>query len=130
MGGDTSLVRYDGLYRAPSETKGFSSYLRFFPDGSAVVTTSSGSAQEVSRWLTKGWSAGDSQTTGRFRIYGDFIRIGIEITHGVNPPPNSTINCGGRIRGGRLCLRCESAPIEHVSEREYEFIQVEGLSDE
>ena len=31
---------------------------------------------------------------------------------------------------GRLYLRCEAAPIPHVSEREYEFVSVNGLSDQ
>jgi len=46
------ILRFDGIYQS-DRRQNYWSYLRFYEDGTAIAVSSTGSPQEVARWLTK-----------------------------------------------------------------------------
>ena|SRR5438094_5595593 len=50
-----STLRFDGFYRfnVPTNVGAMTSYLRFYPDGVAVATTTPGTLRDVTKWLNR-----------------------------------------------------------------------------
>ena len=46
-------LRFDGLYCHPDQSRLFTEYLRFYPDGVVLSTSSTGTPRQVTRWLRR-----------------------------------------------------------------------------
>ena len=60
---DTGKLRFDGLYALPE--KGFTTYLRFFPNGKVVGANSTGDKDSVMQWLDE-----EFENSGQYRVWG------------------------------------------------------------
>ena len=108
-------VRLDGLYQAKREGEGYSKYLRFFADGSVIGVSSTGSAQEVSKWFTKEWAVERFAAEGRFTISGAQITF-------QDKDRDGTVDYSGEIQGDRLVLKSHSQINDKRGVGEFEFV--------
>jgi len=67
---EAGKLRFDGLYALPQ--KGFTSYLRFFPNGKVVCANSSGDKESVMRWLDE-----EFENSGHYLVWDDNIEFNI-----------------------------------------------------
>src|ERR1017187_6365813 len=68
----TSDVRTDGLYQAVFGGDNGYGYLRFFSDGSVLSVTSTGTPDQVAKWMKKG---SDVVSNGKADIQGSNIKF-------------------------------------------------------
>lgn len=72
---DSSPVRYDGLYSSgarENENTGdkYTSYLRFYEDGTVISVSTSGTAKQIKEWFKKGH---ENVSKGKYTIEGKNI---------------------------------------------------------
>jgi hypothetical protein len=90
--------RTDGIYRAwyysHSDTPEVTihRYIRFYPDGSALVVSSSDASGDVARWLVKELRTGEE---GRYSMKGAELTLEV-------PTPTGQITYSGRLDGAEL----------------------------
>ena len=90
------ILRFDGLYQNGCENYFY--YLRFFEDGQVVQVSSTGTPEEVSRWLKRGY-----ERSGTYALMGDRISFAI-----VSPV--------GRVRYSGVILNSETLRLDSHSE--------------
>jgi hypothetical protein len=94
-------LRFDGIYQHKEEGKPVSSYLRFYADGTALSTSSTGTPEQISKWFNRESKGG----AGYFTAEKDLIRI----TTFDNKVRNE---CAGTIEKDALILQCgDSEPV-------------------
>lgn len=101
-------LRFDGLYQAEMEDGDYS-YLRFFEDGMVKEVGTSGTPEQVAKWLNR---AHPHSGTGTFVINGARIRFTTASRIG-------KVDYDGRINGDSLELN------SHSHTYQYKFVQVE-----
>jgi len=109
-------VRYDGFYAKPASAARFTEFLRFYPDGTVVTTTTSGSAGQITSWFHKDHP---DRSKGSYDIDGDRIAFATTASYG-------TIEYAGTIRddGTELHLHTHSRINGHQSDGVWRFIPV------
>ncbi|MFI8531396.1 toll/interleukin-1 receptor domain-containing protein [Streptomyces aquilus] len=110
-------VRYDGFYAKPSSKEGFTEFLRFYPDGTVLDVTTSGSVDQVARWFNRDHP---DLGTGTYDIVGDRITFAPSDSYG-------TIEYDGTLReeGGELHLHTLSRINGHQSDGVWRFVPVQ-----
>lgn len=117
---DTGKLRFDGLYSLPE--KGFTTYLRFFPNGKVVGANSTGNKEDVMKWLDE-----EFENSGQYRVWGG---ENIEFTF-----PSEEIEVGfsfkGKIEDNALALSSKNRPTSRkVDTNRFIFFHVDmGLQD-
>lgn len=106
---------FDGLYQAAGEAPSQWYYLRFYPDGTALSASSSGTPQQVARWLRKESAFKDSgcvtMVSGKFQ----FATSGL----------SSAVEYSGSVQGDGLALHMVSRANGHVSDKLFRFNPVQ-----
>ena len=96
---DTGKLRFDGLYALPE--KGYTTYLRFFPNGKVVGANSTGDKDSVMQWLDE-----EFENSGQYGVWGG---DNIEFTF-----PSKEIEVGvsfiGKIEDNALALSWKIKP--------------------
>ncbi|MFF5496014.1 toll/interleukin-1 receptor domain-containing protein [Streptomyces aquilus] len=109
-------VRYDGFYAKPASEAGFTEFLRFCPDGTVLDVTTSGSAEQITKWFHP-----DQPDLGKgpYDIVGDRITFATTASYG-------TIEYDGTIRedGTELHLHTHSRINGHQSDGVWRFVPV------
>jgi len=67
-----SALRFDGFYRftLPTNVGAMTSYLRFYPDGVVVATTTPGTLGDVTKWLNR-----QQKPNYRYSVHGNSIQF-------------------------------------------------------
>jgi hypothetical protein len=113
---ESAKVRTDGLYQTASGgSKGYA-YLRFYSDGSVLSVTSTGTPEQVAKWLKKGK---DWVSTGKADIQGANIKFSSSSKEGI-------VDYEGTIQADALALRSYS----HINEyrrgaSQYRFVHIQ-----
>ncbi|GAM99741.1 hypothetical protein U91I_03396 [alpha proteobacterium U9-1i] len=131
-----SPVRFDGLYSAVSmahRVDGVTAYLRFYPDGVVLRTTSTAPADDVAKWLVKGFRAGPWNADGAYSITDKRIEFTFHLKQDKSAPlyndkvPDGEINYRGRIEDDRLILTCRDGILKSRSDWIFSFNAVRGM---
>jgi hypothetical protein len=100
--GQSSTIRFDGVYGAPIQTpagwrvkKELFLYFRFYPDGSVVSLLSTGTPMEVAKFIRRNL---EESGNGTYSVNGDRLHFRLTTPHG------STIY-SGKFHGDALALR-------------------------
>jgi hypothetical protein len=124
-----SLLRFDGLYCTPplgADWQHFWSrvhdYYQFFPDGRVASTTSTGTPEQVAKWLHK-----IDDAAGRYSVNGDRVTMTIYIVE-AERSKGGAIEYTGRILHDRLLLSSLSHITGCSRESEALFVAVSGLA--
>jgi len=121
VGGTDVGVRYDGVYATPATARGYTQFLRFYPDGSVLNATTSGSAEQIIKWFNR---AHPDLGTGPYEIVGDRLTLATTASYG-------TIEREGTIHeeGAELHLHTLSRINGHQSDGVWRFVPVQlGVS--
>ena len=92
-------VRYDGVYY--SEKSGYTSYIRFYNDGTVMTISSSDTITVIKDVLTKEQNIDYAISKGEFKITRDRILFSTE-------SKNGTIDYDGQVFKNRLLLNVHS----------------------
>lgn len=98
-----SGLRFDGVYLAPGD--GYTSYLRFYPDGEVISVSSTGTPEEVARWFARDREKPAAFTVKDGRIAFEFW---IDFSDRGEPAEKGAIRYEGRMEDGKLALRVTS----------------------
>jgi hypothetical protein len=114
-------IQFDGLYRSPAEVdSGGASYtyLRFYPDGTVLMSGSNGPPAYLRYWFCRENNSGSNER-GRYKLTHDRIRL--SVFAGGNPL-SERIDYAGKIEGGGLRLASYSYLTDYKSNpRLFEF---------
>jgi hypothetical protein len=110
----TAGVRTDGLYQTGSGGDQGYGYLRFYSDGSVLSVTSTGTPEQVAKWLKKGkeWVG-----EGKADIQGANIKFSSSTKEG-------TVDYEGTVQVNALAMRSYSHINEYRAENQYKFVHV------
>ncbi len=106
------MIRYDGVYQ--SEEKDYYLYLRFFEDGTVIVTSSDRRPEEVIGWFQK---EHPYVSTGAYAVQGEAVTFSAASTTGV-------VDYKGEVKGEKLSLSSFRHTDGHQEEREYNFVEL------
>ena len=115
--GQSSTIRFDGVYGAPIETpagwrvkKELFLYFRFYPDGTVVSLLSTGTPIEVAKFIRRNL---EESGNGTYSISGDRLHFRVTARRG-------SIIYSGKVHGDSLALRSYG----DISMRLYQFAPV------
>jgi hypothetical protein len=112
-----SVLRFDGVYVSVREES--SSYLRFYADGDVVTVSSTGTPQEVARWLDRTHEKPVRWTLEQGRIsFAEFFNF----SDRGEPAESGYIRFAGAFEGEALRLRITSDLTGHDGEELYRFV--------
>lgn len=123
-------LRFDGLYKSHPEEPdaNYCYYLRFYPDGTVMSVSSSGTPQEVSRWLQVGnHSAGIG--IGAVEQDGLALRFSLRSNLGVTrygATVTGVVDVVGTVGVDQLTLESYSHINGLQATRLYHFVPIEG----
>jgi hypothetical protein len=105
--GTTNVLRYDGVYYCVQV--GYRQFLKFFPDGTVIGVSASGTAEQVSRWIDT------TDNKGRYKTVG--ARVTFSLTS-----PQGVVDYSGDIFEASLVVDSHSHINGHCSRRQdYSF---------
>jgi TonB family protein len=105
-------VRVDGLYHSRDPQGRGDGFLRFYPDGTAVSASSTGSPIDVLKWLGPDH---EHISKGPYSVTGDRLAF-------ASTSPSGRVDYDGTIAGTTLDLQLTSRINGHQSRRRYVFI--------
>ena len=117
--GKKSGVRADGLYQADASFKKGNyqektfSYLRFYQDGAVVAASSSGTPDQVGKWLAKGHQGASE---GTYTVNGEQITF----TTGTG---DGAVDYSGKIAGDQLMLDSLAHSNQNKASLTYKFVK-------
>lgn len=88
-------LRYDGIYRHQKPSKPVSLYLRFYADGTALSTGSTGTPEQISKWFNREATGG----AGYYTVQKDQI-------HFTTFDAKIRNECAGTIEKDALIIQC------------------------
>ena len=114
-----SALRFDGFYRfnVPTNVGAMTSYLRFYPDGVVVATTTPGTLRDVTKWLNR-----EQKPNYHYSVRGNSIQF-TEDTNGA-----SSYAYSGTIGPDSLSLRVDGYDHKQSMgyvQRTYKFVHVD-----
>ena len=116
---DNIFLRYDGLYSNDEGT--YSYYLRFYPDGIVIGVSSTGTGEQVGRWIGK---RRKDLSSGRYQIKNNMIEFTLGSKEG------SVVYQGEMITDKSMILDSHSYINGHKSfKRNFVFTQVNLKAD-
>jgi len=111
-------VRYDGFYAKPATDEGYTEFLRFYPEGTMLEVTTSGSAEQIITWFNR---EHPDLGTGLYEIVGDRIKFAATTFYGGPIEYDGTI----REEGAELHLHTLSRINGHQSDGVWRFVPVQ-----
>lgn len=111
-------LRFDGVYVDDSQlSKGYSSYLRFYPDGTVLQVSSTGSAEDLTGWFRKE-QAERYFSMGWYELQGGRLKCSTTSSSG-------TVEYFGRVDSASLELYSYSHINGHTALCHYRFAHVD-----
>ncbi len=117
-----SSLRYDGVYRSPAPTTEddqknltYWKYLRFYPDGEVIATSSTGSPDDLRKWFSKD-KKDNYYSSGSYSLKGDHVSFSATSNEG-------TVDYSGTLEGNRLKLETYSHINGYSGKSEYVFFE-------
>ena len=109
----TAPVHYDGLYQC--KEKDYTSFLRFYSDGTVINVSSTGTAEQIIKWFK---ASDKGLSSGKYTVNGTSIKFSATSGSGV-------VDYVGKIDGDKMILDVYSHINEFSRNSEYTFIKVQ-----
>lgn len=112
-------INFDGYYRTlPDSLNPFSFYLRFYPDGAVIGTSTAANANNLIPWFKKEHK---DVSKGSYKLFDSTIKFSLAAKEGVVQYE------GVLIVGNRLWLHVKSLINKYEGKEEYFFLKMTGL---
>lgn len=118
-------IRFDGLYQTvvPDEDLVTThAYLRFYPDGTVMAVTSTGTPRDLRRWFRKQDIERLDQSHGTWSRTGNTVRFSTTSSHG-------TVDSEGAVAERSLAVTWHSHINGRRGEESYRFVAWDELPD-
>ena len=108
------MLRFDGIYQ--SKLEGYSSYIRFFKDGTVITANSTDPPQLMKYWFVKD-PVRQGAGKGNFVLNGNLVKFMTTSISGI-------VEYEGRIHRNKMVIEAYSRIKQRRFIREYEFVQL------
>ncbi len=112
-------LSYDGYYRTlPDTLNPFSFFLRFYPDGAVIGTSTAGNPNNLKPWFKKDHNR---VSKGTYTLVDSTLKFLLNAEEGVVQYE------GKMLKGDRLWLLVKSLINKYEAKEEYFFLKMEGI---
>ncbi len=109
---NSPIIRVDGVYQSKKNGDTFE-YLRFYPDGSVITVSSTGTAADIAKWFNK---SGKDLSKGNYTLTGQHLKFSSTDSYG-------TVDYDGDIKGDVILLKTYSHINGYHGSDEYLFVK-------